>query len=167
VSFAGFPVGTHTITLTTQNAYGEEGTASIVIHIGDELAEPPPQLAAAPELVAWSVAPGMTAARTAQVELQNVGGAGGITWAASSDAAWLKVTPADGTTPAVITLTADPRGLAEGGVYRAIVTLTATVGDAPIATQRIPVTLTVGNTVAPQAPSGNALRRVYLPLLRR
>ena len=82
------------------------------------------------------------------------------TWSATSDAAWLIVTPASGDTPADPQLRVDPTGLAIGD-YVGIVTLTSstTGGDLPARTVR--VTLTIAAAV------DEATQRVYLPTVER
>ncbi len=61
---------------------------------------------------------------------------------------WLSVSPATGSTPLTLAVTANPAGLANG-TYKGTVTLTgAGAGNSPLA---VPVTLTVGPVTPPSA----------------
>ena len=68
--------------------------------------------------------------------LNVIGPAGGTTFTASAGACWLKVSPTSGSTPAALTVTADPTGLGVGTVQT-----TLTVAGTNSIT--IPVTLTI------------------------
>jgi hypothetical protein len=63
-----------------------------------------------------------------------------LDWKASSDAAWLKVMPASGTSPSIIQVDVSAEGLAPG-TY--VATVTVTMEGAPNSPARIPVQVTV------------------------
>jgi hypothetical protein len=67
-------------------------------------------------------------------------GSQALSWRAVSDAPWLRITPADGTAPANVTLRADAAMLG-AGVY--VATVTVSMDGAPNSPARIPVELTV------------------------
>lgn len=67
-------------------------------------------------------------------------GSQALSWRATSDAAWLRVSPADGMAPANVTLSADGKSL-PSGVY--VATVTVSMDGAPNSPARIPVQLTV------------------------
>jgi Viral BACON domain len=158
-------VGTSVITLTATNSAGLSASTAITIEVGDDLSDPGPILSASAAALAFSVAPGTTAAQTAQLQISNAGG-GGLSWAISSDAPWLQVSAASGDAPATLTVSADPSGFAEGQVARATLTISsATGGVQPLS---VPVTLTVGSSLAQPLPPGELVgRNLYLPMVRR
>jgi hypothetical protein len=115
------------------------------------------------------VAPGTTDPQTAQIAISNAG-AGELTWAASSDAPWLTLSAASGAAPALLTLTANPAGYAEGSMVTTTVTLEQTGPDGKaIQTLTVAVSLAVGNTVSavPTTTDVDDRRVVYLPLVSR
>jgi uncharacterized protein (TIGR03437 family) len=78
-------------------------------------------------------------AQTAQLTISNaVSGTAGIVYTVSTSASWLKATPTQATTQSIITVTADPTGLAPGP-YTGQVTITPTGG----AILNVPVTFSV------------------------
>ena len=81
---------------------------------------------------------------TQTLTVSNTGG-GTLDFTASDDASWLSVSPASGTAPKDLTVTADATGLAPG-TYNATVTITA--AGASGSPKTVPVTLTVS------APAG-------------
>lgn len=159
------PVGTHTISLIAENSAGQTATTSITVIVADDLAPPPPTLSVAPSQIGWQIAPG-AGAQTTTLSIANIG-TGGLTWSATTNAPWLSVGAANGSTPATLTLTANPAGIAAGTTASAQVTISATV-NSEVQSIVVPVTLTVGapafNEPPGAAPAG---RRLFLPLLRR
>ncbi|WP_084286119.1 PQQ-dependent sugar dehydrogenase [Solirubrobacter soli] len=98
----------------------------------------PPVLAVAPAAVTLASSQG---AVSQPLTVSNAGD-GALAFTVSDDAAWLSASPASGTAPATVTLTADPAGLSPG-TYNATVTL---VGASQ--TKTVPVTFSV---VAPSS----------------
>jgi len=108
---------------------------------------------------------GATALQSAQVSITNTG-SGDLPWTASSNATWLQLDQAGGTVtagadPAVLTLSADPSGLASGTMLSAVVTISGASQ-----TITIPVSLSVGpvRLVSNVSPS---FLTFYLPLIRK
>ncbi len=99
----------------------------------------PPVLVAAPATLNFFAVGGQQIpAQT--INVINGGGWGGFTWTASSNSAWLSVSPTSGGTPQSASVSVNPSGLAIGN-YSGTVTLAATgVANSPLS---IPVTLQV------------------------
>lgn len=161
------PVGSNTITLEVTNNAGLKHSDSITIVVEDDLEPAGPTLSAAPTQIHWQVAPG-SGQRTAQLVISNIG-SGSLSWTASENASWLSLSASSGNTPAVLTLTANPAGLAPGSAQSTMLTISATPSGGPTQTIQIPVGLSVGVTFlddfANQIPDDKP--RLYLPLLRR
>jgi len=171
LSIEDLPVGTNTITLEATNSQGLSATASITVIVDDDLSLPGPSLSVGPGQVSWHVEAGSTTLLTAEISINNAGG-GELNWTASEDAAWLSLSAASGTVAAdgdasMLTLTADPTGIASGTTASAYLTLTKPAsGSSPEQTIDFPVALSVGNvwSAPPIAPFNNKL---YLPMLSR
>ncbi len=104
---------------------------------------PSPTIAYSPTSLAFSGVQGGSNPATQALNITNSGG-GTLSWTASSNAAWLTLTPASGTAPSTVTVSASISGLS-AGTYNGTITITAT--GATNTPQTVPVTLTV------QAPS--------------
>jgi serine protease len=78
----------------------------------------------------------------------------GLNWSASSNAAWLRVTPATGQQSATLSVSVDASGLA-AGVYNA--TITVHVAGATNSPLTVPVTLLFKQMLSLQAPSPTAV----------
>lgn len=83
-----------------------------------------------------AAAPKLTAEQTIAV----MSGSQALRWRAAADVPWLRVSPAEGLAPALVTVTADAKNLA-AGVY--VATLTVSMDGAPNSPARIPVQVTV------------------------
>jgi uncharacterized protein (TIGR03437 family) len=95
----------------------------------------------APASVSFQVAPG-SAPATQKVALTSSSGTVTFSLSASSDGNWLTATSAGSTTPAAVTLTANPMAVAAQGTYTGMVSVTTY----PDGNQtNLNVTLTVGN----------------------
>ncbi|CAA9273828.1 MAG: GH39 / GH5 [uncultured Chloroflexia bacterium] len=86
------------------------------------------------------------------LSVRNSGG-GSLSWTASTSTSWLALSPASGTAPGIIGVTARTDGRA-GGTYTGSVTMTGSDGSGTIT---IPVYLTLSSTI----------HRGYLPVVRR
>jgi len=82
--------------------------------------------------------------------LNNSGG-GKLSWSSGSGAPWLKCTPGSGTDAGVLTVSADPTGLANGSYTGSITISDPGASNSP---QTITVNLTVKNAAEDQAPFG-------------
>ncbi|MEZ4621246.1 MAG: hypothetical protein R2867_37885 [Caldilineaceae bacterium] len=125
-SLDALPVGTNVITLVVTNSVGESAETTVTVIVDDDLSLPGPTLTAGPAPVSWHVAAESTTAQTAQISINNAG-SGELTWSAASDQPWLTLDVLTGTVtadgdPLLLTITADPSGLATDQSHAAQVT---------------------------------------------
>ena len=148
---AGLAPGTYTanVTLTATGAANSPTSVPVTLTVAPP--PPGPALAVAPASLAFSAAEGGPAPAARTLDVTN-GGGGSLSFTASDDAGWLSLSPAGGTAPQSIGVTANPTGLA-AGTYTATVTLTA--AGATGSPQTVPVTLTV------RPPSAGGLVAAY------
>ncbi|MCL5959284.1 MAG: cellulase family glycosylhydrolase [Chloroflexi bacterium] len=109
----------------------------------------PAALSVSATAVNFLIEPGSATTVQRTIQLTNSGD-GVLYFSASSDQPWLTVTPASGTVPQTLTLTADGSGLTSPGYKRAIVTINTS--GTPLSTLSVPVVLYYG-----------PVSRVYLP----
>ena len=110
-----------------------------VVYIpGSSMPGAPPSLLASQQSLSFSAFLGLPNPASQTISVYNQG-TGVINWTATPSAAWLKVSPASGTTPATLTVSVSPSGLAAGN-YSATLTITGSGS-----TQTVAVTLTVSN----------------------
>jgi uncharacterized protein (TIGR03437 family) len=89
-----------------------------------QLAAPaPPAISAAPSSLQLAYTIGGAAPASQSIQIVN-GGGGTLAWSASSNAAWLTVTPASGTAPSTLSVSVNPANLSAGS-YSATVQITA------------------------------------------
>lgn len=81
-----------------------------------------------------------TGARAAESSVAIVSGGPPLTWQATSDVPWLRVTPAEGVAPSTVRVSVDTKGLSSGS-YAASITIN--MDGAPNSPVRIPVRVTV------------------------
>jgi hypothetical protein len=162
VTVADLPNGPNTITLTAVNSSGLSGSASITVIVGDDLYEPPPQLSVAPGMVNLQVPGEAPDPQTTQLFINNGGGPGNMDWSASSNVAWLALDSATGSTPAAITVTATPDGLAPNSTHLGEITV---VSGAQSAVVQVRLQIGTGSLWAP--PPEAALNMIFLPLTKR
>jgi len=105
----------------------------------------PPAIGATPTSLSFTAKQGSANPATQTLSLSNSGG-GTLSWSASDNAPWLTLSPASGSGPGAVTLTATTGTLTTSN-YSGTVTLSAT-GAIPVT---IPVTFTV--TAASLAPA--------------
>ena len=145
VNTAGLAAGTYTgkVTVTSAGAAASprEVTVSLVV-------DPAPALAVAPASLAFTGTAGGADPAAKTLSATNTGG-GSLSLTAADDASWLTVTPASGSAPQTLTVSASLTGLA-AGTYTGNVTVTA--AGAQGSPKSVPVTLTVA--AAPPAPTG-------------
>jgi hypothetical protein len=122
------------VTVTAPGAGNSPTTISVSLSVVAQ----PPALVVSPLSLSFSAVKGQTA--PAQSVAITNGGYGSFGWTASSDSSWLTISPASGSTPQSMTVTADPSVIATGS-YTGHITVTASgVGNSP---QTIPITLEV------------------------
>ncbi|MFL5806963.1 MAG: BACON domain-containing protein [Roseiflexaceae bacterium] len=144
LSVDNLPVGTNTITLTAVNHAGLLASSTITIVVDDDMNPLGPTLSVGPGMLNWQVAAGTTQQQQATLNISNVG-SGVLTWVASSDAPWLTLSATSGSTPAALTLSANPSGVSPGTTATARVTLAGKVAGQVVQTIKIPVSLSVGD----------------------
>ena len=136
------PVGSYSgqITVTAPGAAGSPLVVPVTLTVVT-----PHNLTATPTIENFNADPGSTTARTAMVQLTSAGGPAPYN-VAIAGGAWLSATPTSGDTPATITVTADPTGLATGA-YSGTVTVTSPSAISPLT---ITVNLVVGMVTRPE-----------------
>jgi trimeric autotransporter adhesin len=153
------PPGTYTanvaITITPQG--GSASTVNVPVTLA--LAPTGPYLMLSQSGLQFQAAPGATVTTAQTIAVTNAGD-GSLAFTATASTAqgnWLSVSPVSGTvttSPAQVTITANPSGLAPG-VYSGLVQFTASGGVN--GTQSLEVTLTVSAAGPPPFLSSNAL----------
>ena len=110
-----------------------------VVYIpGSSMPGAPPSLLASPQSLSFSAFLSLPNPPSQTISIYNQG-SGVINWTAKSSATWLTVSPASGTTPASLSVSVNPSGLAAGN-YSGTLTITGSGS-----TQTVAVTLTVSN----------------------
>jgi len=156
----GASPGTVTVTADTNGLSAGVYNGSITVASADAVNSPqavpvtltiesqPPTIAFDPSGLTFSGIQGGSVPPTQALDISNSGG-GTLNWTASSGAAWLTLSPADGTAPTTVTVSVDITGLS-AGVYDGAITVDAT--GASNTPQVVPVTLTIA-CVKPGAPT--------------
>ncbi|MCK6550739.1 S8 family serine peptidase, partial [Myxococcota bacterium] len=138
-SLAGLAAGSYsgTVTITSAGATGSPATVAVTLTVVDSGT---PAIGVAPASLAFSATQGGANPASQTLSVTNSGTGGTLAWSASSDQSWLTVSPASGTAPSTITVTAATGSLA-AGTYSANVTITGTgASNSPVV---VPVTFTV------------------------
>jgi hypothetical protein len=104
----------------------------------------PPSLNATPSSLTFTASVGAANPPSQTISISNTGGGSALSWTASSSASWLTISATSGTTPSIITVSANMSGLASG-TYSGTITITAP--GAPNSPQTVPVSLTVANVL--------------------
>ncbi len=151
-------IGANEITVTAVNSEGLSSSVTFTIYVDDEWQPPAPALTVGPDQVSFWVAEGTTALQTTTVAVNNVG-EGEFTVTVAENVPWLSVSPAGGSTPLQLTLTADPAYLEPGQVLSAELVIT---GDAGSGTQAVVVPVSFGMGAITQ-PGGGGM--IYLPVI--
>jgi glucose/arabinose dehydrogenase len=143
VDASGLAPGTYTgaVTVTAAGVTGSPKTVPVTLTV---TAPAPPALAVAPASLSFAGETGGANPATKTLSVTNTGG-GTLSFSASDDAPWLSLTPATGSAPRDLTVTASISGLAAGTH-----TATVTVDGGSAGTKTIPVTLTL---TAPPPPA--------------
>ena len=138
VSVSSGALGGGTFTGTIRVVSLGAATTTQTISVSLTVVTPPPTLVVSPGSLNFS-ATSQTAPPSQSLNILN-GGYGSFSWTASSDSAWLTVSPASGATPASPSVSVNASGLATGS-YTGHITVTAGgIANSPIS---IPVTLQV------------------------
>jgi len=150
--------GSHTIKVIAYNLANETAEDEVTVQVDNAPRVPPEILlnrtrlnfGSTPEAGAASISVASAHLVTgSQTILINNSGGGTLNWAVTKDAEWLTCTPEAGTGPAVVTVSANPSGLAIGTYTAAITVQDPNASNSP---QTVPVALKVyssGTTVPP------------------
>ncbi len=140
--------GTYTghITVTASGVQGSPATITVTFTIASP---PPPNLVVSPSTLTFSATQGGGDPSALGVNISN-SGSGVLSFTATSDAAWLGVSPASGTAPQTLTVQPSIATLAPN-TYTGHVTITA--AGAQNSPSTVTVTLTVNPTAPPPPPS--------------
>lgn len=136
ISASSLPPGQYTGKLTFSSPYASNDPQDVIVNL---TVLPSAPVSLAPSYISFHYQGGaLPAAQTLSVTAPSA-----IPFtAAVKDGPWLSISPASGTTPATLTLTADPAGLA-AGTHTATVTVSVTQGGVTL-----PVSVTVTLTVS-------------------
>ena len=139
VNPSGLAAGSYsgTITVTASGASNSPQKVTVALTVTAPTGNP--SLNISPGTVSFSYPVGSTTAGTQKVSVASSGSALNVN-AVAAGGAWLSVTPASGSTPATLTVTANPSGLA-AGTYNGTVTVTSS--GASNTPQTIPVKLVI------------------------
>jgi hypothetical protein len=142
---AGLVANTYTghLTVTAAGAQGSPATVTVTLTVTNP---PPPQpvLSVSPLSVTFNATQGGANPAGTTASVTNTG-SGTLSFTAASDAAWLGVSPASGSAPASLQLTANISGLATG-------TFTGHITVTSAGSQGSPATITVTLNVNPAPP---------------
>src|SRR5215469_16872627 len=144
VTPASLAAGTYTgsVTLTSSGASNSPKTIPITLTV---TAASLPTIAAAPSNLSFTYQTGGATPAAQPVNLTSSSGA--ISYTVASSAAWLTATPASGSTPGSLSVSANPSGLA-AGTYSGTITVTASgASNSP---------LKIGTTLTVTSPSTSA-----------
>jgi hypothetical protein len=159
------PVGEHLITFSAKNSAGLQASTSITVVVDDDLNITGPTLNVAPGQLGWHFEEGTSAVQTATLYIANVG-AGIVNWTATTAAPWLSLSAASGTTPAAITVTADPTQMPPGATVVSSVVVTGLVGsDVVVGQATVPASASFGNGYVGPAANPERFPPIFLPLI--
>jgi uncharacterized protein (TIGR03437 family) len=140
VSPAGLSPGTYNGTVQIAAPGSANSPLSVAVTL--TVTAPPPSLVVAPQTLTFLYTVGSALPAAQDVSITN-GGAGALSWTATSGAFWLVLSAASGNAPGTLSISVNPANLA-AGTYIADVTLAA--ADAGISPAAISVTLVVQGT---------------------
>ena len=140
VSPAGLSAGTYTGTVQISSAGAAASPVSIAVTL--TVAAAPASLVVTPQTLAFQYTAGAAVPAPQDISITN-GGAGTLSWTASSGAWWAVLSATSGSAPGTLSISVNPANLAAGS-YATAVTVAAT--DASVSPASIPVTLVVQGT---------------------
>jgi glucose/arabinose dehydrogenase/PKD repeat protein len=141
-NIAGLAAGTYTgtVTISAAGASGSPKTVAVTLTVNP----PTPVLAVSPASLTFNATAGGGSPAAQTVNVTNTGG-GTLSWAASDNQPWLSTSPATGTAPGTVSVSANTSGLA-AGTYTGTVTISAAGASGS------PKTVAVTLNVSPAAP---------------
>lgn len=145
-NISGLTANTYTghITVTSVGALNSPAVTTVTLTVS---APPPPQpiLSVAPGTLSFSATQGGSNPAAATVNVTNTG-TGTLNFTAASDSSWLTVTPASGTAPLALQVSANISGLT-AGTYTGHVTVTSAGAQNSPATVNVSLTISAAGTV--------------------
>jgi uncharacterized protein (TIGR03437 family) len=121
VSPTGLGAGTYTSSVQISATGVSNSPVSVAVTL--TVAPAPPVLTISPQALAFNYTVGGTIPAAQGISITNTGG-GALSWIASASATWVGLSPASGTAPATLSVSANPATLAAGS-YSATVLVTA------------------------------------------
>jgi uncharacterized protein (TIGR03437 family) len=121
VSPTGLGAGTYTGSVQISATGVSNSPVSVAVTL--TVAPAPPVLTISPQALAFNYTVGGTIPAAQGISITNTGG-GALSWIASASATWVGLSPASGTAPATLSVSANPATLAAGS-YSATVLVTA------------------------------------------
>lgn len=152
----GLPPGTYTSNVAITITPTGQSPATLSVPVTLALALAGPKLAVSPSAVQFFAQPGAISLPAQTLGVSN-SGSGSLNFTATASALagnWLTVTPSSGTSPAQISVLANPTGLAPG-TYSGLIQFTGS--GAVNGSQAVEVTLTVSTTATVPSISSSAL----------
>ncbi len=112
-----------------------------------------PGIGVSPGSLSFTAAAGSSTPLVRQVSISNTGSQGStLNWnVQTGTAAWLTASPAGGTAPSVLTVTAQPAGLAAGTYTGSVVVSAANAANSPVS---VPITLTLTSSQKSSSSNG-------------
>jgi hypothetical protein len=134
------PIGANIVTLTATDSVGLSAATSITVNVTDDDRPLGPTLTVAPPELGFGTV-GQPAVMTATLSVGNMG-SGQVHWSVRSDQPWLTASPASGTAPSKIVVSANPASLPTSTIANGNLILTAPGPDVG-ATQTVTVPVTI------------------------
>jgi len=147
------PVGENVIRLTARNSVGLVASTDVTVIVDDDLSAPGPILSVTPRQLFWRVAEeSRVSSLSGDIAIANVGG-GGIAWTATASAPWITLGSPNGSAPATLRVTVDPRGAAVGAPLsgEVVITQTGTGGQSV----RVPIDVARGHSYDEPSTGGD------------
>jgi hypothetical protein len=151
---SGLAAGTYNGTITVTAASASNSPQKVAVTLAVSAPASNPSLTVSPATLSFTYAQGTTTSGSQNLSVNSSGSALAITTTASGGT-WLSVSPASGSTPATLKVTANPSGMA-AGTYNGSISIASTgAGNSP---QTVPVTLTI---TASGGGSGSGILKVW------
>ena len=110
-------VGQHQIELRVTDADGAMGHAMVTITVGTSVAPPAPALVVAPLTTSFVAQLGSTTQQTETLSIRDAA-EGQLSWTATSDAAWLRLSELSGSAPSDLIISGRPDRVGDRHIHR-------------------------------------------------
>ena len=147
------PVGLNEITLVATSSLGLSASTTVHVRVHDDLLPPGATLSVSPAQLGWHLSGPTSRRQTRTIGVANVGG-GSALWTATVDVDWLSLSATSGSTPATVTLTANPGGLPEGTTETATVVFTQTNGEELVIPVHVSLAIAASSYTGPLETDG-------------